>query len=226
MKKLIFILFILTFSLASFAQKGKYKKAQKTNTVESYQDFLNKYPDSEFSDDAKSNLLKLEYEKAKQSNSIVVYKEFVAKRPDNEFTDEATNWINLKKQSLINSINKIKNYTTGLTTKSQFISDGWNAKDPWLGNIGIVEMKKTPQRTEYILGICDSNNPSKAEEMNSMFNLSNFVANSNYKATVLSKREVKLDSEGRTYIVGGENVTGYIAALIFENDILVSKELY
>ena len=56
LKKLISILVIITFSLTCFAQRGEWKKVQKINTLDAYQEFINNYPNSKFIDDAKKEL--------------------------------------------------------------------------------------------------------------------------------------------------------------------------
>lgn len=65
MKKLILISVLLTFSITCFSQEGKWKKAQKINTIESYQEFIDKYPQSEFYEDAKLKIIDLENKRAK-----------------------------------------------------------------------------------------------------------------------------------------------------------------
>lgn len=78
MKRLALLTLIVAISLTSFSQAGKWKKAQKINTIENYKDFLIKYPESEFKDDAIVKLMELEYEKAKGINSIESYYSFLA----------------------------------------------------------------------------------------------------------------------------------------------------
>ena len=226
MKKLILISAMMVFSLICFSQTGKWNKTLKKNTIEEYQKFLDKYPESEYSDEAKQNLIKLEFNKAEYKYSISAYEEFIKKYPNNEFATDAESWILAKQQTRINSLNKIKDYTVGVTTIQTFGRDGWNAEDPWMGEIGIVRLKKTPQKSEYVLGICANHNPSKAKENSEMFSFRNFSDNYSYNVAVMSKKEIKYTSGGGTYMVGGKDVTDYIATLVFENDILVSVKRY
>ncbi len=85
MKKLFLVSAMITFSIACFPQKGKWKKALNINTIESYQDFLVNYPKSEFSDVAINNIMELEYKKAKEINSIDGYEKFIQKYPEGKY---------------------------------------------------------------------------------------------------------------------------------------------
>ena len=90
MKKLILISVMLVFSITCFSQKGKWKKAQKINTIESYQEFLINYPKTEYSEDAMSKLVELEFTKAKMINTINGYKYFLEKYGENKYKKQAT----------------------------------------------------------------------------------------------------------------------------------------
>lgn len=93
MKRIIIIVILCVFTINSFSQTGKWKKAQKINTIEYYKDFLIKYPESEFKDDAIVKLMELEYEKAKGINSIESYSSFLAtyEKYKNSVYDKARN---------------------------------------------------------------------------------------------------------------------------------------
>jgi outer membrane protein assembly factor BamD (BamD/ComL family) len=90
MKKLILFTVIFIFSLTCIAQKGKWKKAQKINTIESYQEFLRDYPNSEFNNEAEQKLIELEFNKAKKINTISSYKYFLNSYGINKYTKQAT----------------------------------------------------------------------------------------------------------------------------------------
>ena len=59
MKKLILIIGIIVFSITSFSQTGKWKKVFGKNSIESYQEFRNENPHSDFSDEATLKLIEL-----------------------------------------------------------------------------------------------------------------------------------------------------------------------
>lgn len=91
MKRLIFILTVLLFSTACFAQKNKWKKAQKINTIESYQEFVRNYPSSQFIGDAKQSLIELEFEKALKKNTVEGYNYFLRNYGENKYTEVIKN---------------------------------------------------------------------------------------------------------------------------------------
>lgn len=87
MKKLI-LLSILLISVSSlFGQRDKkqIEKAQKLNTIESYERFLDKFPSSSYSEIAYEGIFKI-YEKKK---SIEAFEEFLRKYPNNDFSKNA-----------------------------------------------------------------------------------------------------------------------------------------
>jgi hypothetical protein len=88
MKTFVTIFMILSFSIGVQAQKGKWKKAQKINSIESYQTFLNTYPQSDFYVEAKNKLVDLEYNKVIKLNAIKSYQYFLEKYPENKYSNE------------------------------------------------------------------------------------------------------------------------------------------
>ena len=90
MRNLFLFTLLLALSLTCFSQEGKWDKAQKKNTIESYQKFLQKYPDSEYSENAQSKIIELEYKVVKNDNTIESYSNFIKKYPKANQTSEAT----------------------------------------------------------------------------------------------------------------------------------------
>ena len=86
----VLLILLLSFILPNevIAQKGKYKKACQANTIDSYQGFLTKYPDSEYSKDIKERLINLEYEQVKDETQPEPLKEFLKKYPDNQYSEQ------------------------------------------------------------------------------------------------------------------------------------------
>lgn len=91
MKNLLLVTLMIIISATCFPQKGKWKKAQKANTIESYQEFLRNYPESEFFNAANLKLIELEFNKAKKVNTIDGYKYFLDEYGENSFTEEVKN---------------------------------------------------------------------------------------------------------------------------------------
>ena len=93
MKKLILVSVIISLSMVCYPQKGKWKKAQDINTIESYQEFINKYPDSKYLSAAKIQFTKLEFEKSEGINTLNEYKSFLEKYPESNYTEEVNHLI-------------------------------------------------------------------------------------------------------------------------------------
>lgn len=93
---------MIFLSISCFPQKGKWEKVQKNNTIESYQEFLDNYPRSEFFDDAKQKLIELEYENALSKNTLKSYKDFLNKYKGNKYRSD----LELEAKNKIDSINK------------------------------------------------------------------------------------------------------------------------
>lgn len=66
-----------------------FKIAQQTDTIEAWEMFLEKYPESEFAPEAEKRLEELYFEKAKMENTIEGYWLFVQKYPQSKFAGEA-----------------------------------------------------------------------------------------------------------------------------------------
>ncbi len=81
---------IVSILLAGCAsQQSMYKKAEETNTVERYEKFIQKYPDSEYQSEVKGKIIELEFSNARRKNTISAFKTFLQKYPDNKYKGEA-----------------------------------------------------------------------------------------------------------------------------------------
>lgn len=89
MKNLFIITLLLTFCLTSFSQESKWLKTKKKNTIDSYQKFLKKYPDSEYSENALLKIIDLEYNIVKKDSTIESFSNFILKYPESIQTTEA-----------------------------------------------------------------------------------------------------------------------------------------
>ena len=82
MKNLITVSLLLLFIIACSAEKQLLKEAQETNSVERYETFLEKYPNSEFYAEAKTELMKAKYDKTKKTGTIEAYEKFLREFPE------------------------------------------------------------------------------------------------------------------------------------------------
>lgn len=107
MKKLILlsILLIVVSSLFGQRDKKQIEKAQRLNTIESYERFLVKFPSSSYKEDAYEGIFKI-YEKKK---SIEAFEEFLNKYPNSDFSKSAMKGI-FSFYEKENSINSYKDF--------------------------------------------------------------------------------------------------------------------
>ncbi len=95
-KRDCFVYIILMFVFIALGSAGclatkqsSWKKAKESNTITAYSAFLEKYPQSEFSDEAKRQIKNLDWQRAKRYNTVRSFTEFIDKYPDSENTDKA-----------------------------------------------------------------------------------------------------------------------------------------
>ena len=89
--------FIISLFLFGCATVGKdWKSAQETNSIQSFNEFLEKHPQSEYTKEAKFKIENLYWESAQESNSIDSYKEFLKKYPNSRYSKEALKAIPIK----------------------------------------------------------------------------------------------------------------------------------
>lgn len=93
MKRITILGLLIVFAVPLFSQTGKWKKTQKINTIEAYQEFIATYPESEYADEAKVWLAKLieirEWNLALSANKKEDYEEFLRLYGDSPFANEA-----------------------------------------------------------------------------------------------------------------------------------------
>lgn len=132
MKKTILLTFLLLVFLGLYAQKGKFKKAIKTNTIEAFEDFLINYPESEYAEEINMLLVEKKWGKAFELNSLDGYKTFLEEFPDNPFKEKAEkkyDSINFKVANEANSIEAYENYINDPYAKKNNINLATNKID-------------------------------------------------------------------------------------------------
>jgi len=75
---------LIIFFVCSNPEK-EFNKAKQVNTIEAYNGFLEKYPETEFSQAAKDSIIRIEFEKAIKTHTIEIYNEFLEKYPQSSF---------------------------------------------------------------------------------------------------------------------------------------------
>ncbi len=66
-------------------------------------------------------------------------------------------------------IRKLKSYRVGITTEHFFLMDGWNARDPWLGKLGIVQF--TNHNNKYRMGIFTTKNQKMGDMAQQLYEM-------------------------------------------------------
>jgi formylglycine-generating enzyme required for sulfatase activity len=83
------VMLVLVTLLSGCAERNDWKKAQQTNTIESYQAFLKQYPNGKFTEKAKTTLEKAEWDKATQSKMVGDLLVYLKKYPKSSFVAQA-----------------------------------------------------------------------------------------------------------------------------------------
>lgn len=105
-KAIVIAVSILLAGCAS--QQSLYKKAVETNTIEKYEDFLQKYPDSEYQSSVKDKIIDIEFSNTKAKNTIIALEAFLKKYPDNKYKEQATEQIEALEFKDVRQSNSIK----------------------------------------------------------------------------------------------------------------------
>src|SRR5271166_6339525 len=74
-------------------QQSDWQKARETNTAESYEQFLKKYPSGEFTAQAQARIKELyeerDWQKARDADTLEAYQAFLKQYPEGKWTEEA-----------------------------------------------------------------------------------------------------------------------------------------
>lgn len=116
------VCFLLLIAVSSCnSEKNDWEKASQENTIEAYENFINKHAKSEYFGEASKKLENLEWERASNKNSIESLSEFISKYPNGVHVPDARSnieeleWENAKQQ------NTIKGYSEFITNYPQSI---------------------------------------------------------------------------------------------------------
>jgi cell division protein FtsN len=85
---------LLVFGLAGCSrQQSDWQKTRETNTAESYEQFLKKYPSGEFTAQAQARVKELyeerDWQKARDADTVDAYQAFLKDHPEGKWTEEA-----------------------------------------------------------------------------------------------------------------------------------------
>lgn len=92
------------FFVGCASQKSMFKKAKKMNTIESYENYLEKYPNNQYSENVKSKLDTLEYQKFIKNGGFTIkgrlkaLENYLLKYPNGKYLEQAQSDISEIKQ--------------------------------------------------------------------------------------------------------------------------------
>jgi hypothetical protein len=110
-----------------------FKEAEELNSIPGYEKFLKKYSDSQYVQQAESNLENLRWKDAQTGNTIPGYEDFVTRYPNSQYVSQAQN-----------SIEKLKWIGKKIYFKNRITIQG--SSDSWLVNM----MASNIMQSKYI----------------------------------------------------------------------------
>lgn len=93
--------------------KIDWEQTRIENAIQSYNQFLQKHPQSQFADSARLMIETLDFQQAKESNRIILYERYLQNYPNGRFVNEAQNALNKFKaiKVIIDEPNRLKGYS-------------------------------------------------------------------------------------------------------------------
>lgn len=101
----LYLFVLILIMILSGCVGSAYKNTKATNTIQAYKEFVNEYPDSEYTSEAKLSLARLEWENTRRNNTIEGYRRFINKYPKSAFASDANDkiikskWAQTKKKN-------------------------------------------------------------------------------------------------------------------------------
>lgn len=126
-------------------EKRDWEKAESENTIESYEEFINSYPQGEFTKKAHRNLEELYFKKAKSENTLQALKDFLKRYPEGRFAAE----VHLMVQKLCFKFT-FEVLSTRVVEEVIGADKRWEVKEPskFKGVIVSIKLNLTPESKE------------------------------------------------------------------------------
>jgi hypothetical protein len=86
---LIISIIIINMGCEKIKSYQDWEKATKENTIEAYNNFLTKHPESKYNEIAKQKIEEMEFNKVSTENTLEAYKSFLIKYPKGQFSETA-----------------------------------------------------------------------------------------------------------------------------------------
>lgn len=111
--QILLSLMILLLSLSAGCDSENYYHAQSLNTVKAYEEFLQQYPSSEYSQMAKNNIETLKFKQAKKNSTIEALETYLREYPDGRYNKESKRLIAEAEQKRIDLLKYKQAENTG-----------------------------------------------------------------------------------------------------------------
>jgi len=90
LERMYYLTLIVLFALTACSSSEKeYEKARAENTIEAYEEYLTKYPDTPFKSEIEESICSLNFKKACSEDTIAAYENFLELYPEGQFVDRA-----------------------------------------------------------------------------------------------------------------------------------------
>lgn len=108
--KVPFILVVSLLAISCASMEHRWQEAVVLDSIEGYQEFLNKYPSSNRASQARLRIQALRFEQALKLNTIEAYEEFLQEYPDGEQADQALLEIEKLRLEQATALNTVEAY--------------------------------------------------------------------------------------------------------------------
>lgn len=123
----------LVCSISVFGQsKKKWENTKVLNTIEGYENFIQKYPEGEYTELAKQCIEQLEFQNAKKLNTIQAYEDFLSKHGQSRFSTDA--------EALINELKTKNDWQAAIIENTVSGFEIYIRNHPDAKNIGVAKL--------------------------------------------------------------------------------------
>lgn len=109
-KAVVSFLLLILFMVSCSNPEKEFAKAKEKNNIEAYEKFIKKFPNSEFTNQAKRELENLEYNHALELHTVQSLEAFLSKYPESQYNKEIENEIQKIEYTNVKKINTIDAY--------------------------------------------------------------------------------------------------------------------
>lgn len=119
--------------------ENRWEDTQSKNTIESYEEFIQDFPESPYNESAKEKIVELHFKNIENSNTILAYEEFLQKYSESKYAEQAQ----IKVKQLYFQDAKEKNTIEAFTEFISRYPDGSETKE---AKVKISELQYTEVR--------------------------------------------------------------------------------